>query len=317
MRRRVLLGRLAGGIVALAGCIDGEPETAPEADRRSQPQRSGPEPTTPADPDPAPPSTVTRIEAPRRKRVGVPFRLRIVVENTGEAVRTIERTVRDLTADDPVGTFSGALGPGERLSWESPPMTYEAVPASGTALFGIEETDRLAGVRIFESLHPRSSHTYDDGLRLDVNGVRILRAYAHEIGGERRWHAAADGSRFAFVFVSVSGVRGDDGVRSPPSRAGLSLRAGESVVRPRRTRYAPQTGAVAPSKFLDDRYGMTPTEDVPEYDPADVRRRAGGDRRPTDAVYDDATAAPDRTLWLAYAVPAGVHADGVRLLASR
>ena len=321
MQRRAFLGCLAGA-VPLAGCSDGSPQRVPQ----SAPPGSTPEPTPDGDaresgsddaaPDPDP-AVTTRVEAPTRRRVGLPFRLRVVVENDGGAPRTVTRTVRDLTAGRTVGGFSETVRPGGRYTWESGRITYTSVPEFGTATFEVGGTGRTVDVRLFESLHPRSSHTYEDGLGVRFEGVRILRAYGHEIDGERRWRTAEDGSRFAFVFLSVSGV-GDDGVvRSPPSRDGLAVRAGEAVVRPTRTRFTPETGAIVPSRYSDDRRGTTPRRDVPEYDATDIRRTAAEGRDPTTAAYGAPVAAPDRTLWLAYTVPAGTPAERVRLLASR
>jgi hypothetical protein len=321
MRRRAFLGCLAGSAVPLAGCSDGSPERLPQSTGSgsdgSTPDAGGRAPageTTPSDPGSA---VTTRISAPRRRRVGLSFRLRVVVENDGEEPQTVTRTVRDLTDGATVGGFSETVRPGGRHAWTSPPITYGTVPEFGTVTFEIAETGRTVGVRLFESLHPRSSHTYEDGLELAFEGVRILRAYGHEIDGERRWRTAEDGSRFAFVFLSVSGVRGDGVVRPPPTRAGLPVRAGDAVVRPTRTRYSPDTGAIVPSRYSEDRRGTTPGEDVPGYDATDIRRMATDGRHPTTTAYGETDAAPDRTLWLAYTVPAGIPADRVRLLASR
>lgn len=322
MRRRTFLGCLTGSGVPLAGCSDGTPKRLPQ----SVDSDSGSESTpgagsgasagenTQSDPG----STVTtRVSAPPRQRVGLSFTLRVVVENNGEEPRTISRTVRDLTGGGTVGGFSAVVPPGGRHSWESQPITYGSIPTFGTATFEIEETGRTVGVRLFESLHPRSSHTYEDGLELKFEGVRILRAYAHDMDGERRWQTVEDGSRFAFAFLSVSGVRGDRVIRPPPSRAGLSVRAGDAVVRPTRTRHSPHTGAIVPSRYSDNSLGMTPSEDVPAYDPTDIRRVVTDGQHPVTGAYGGTSAAPDRTLWLAYTVPAGVPADRIRLLASR
>jgi len=320
MRRRAFLGCLAGSAVPLAGCSDGTPERLPQSSASgpgSTPDGRDPAPTgetTPSDPGSA---VTTRVSAPRRRRVGLSFRLRVVVENDGQEPRTVTRTVRDLTAGETVGGFSETVRPGRWHTWTSPRITYGTVPEFGTATFEIAETGRTFRVRLFESLHPRSSHTYEDGLELEFEGVRILRAYGHEIDGERRWRTAEDGSRFAFVFLSVSDVRGDGAVRPPPTRAGLPVRAGDAVVRPTRTQYSPDTGAIVPSRYSDDRRGTTPSGDVPAYDATDIRRVAADGRHPTTTAYGDADAAPDRTLWLAYTVPAGTSADRVRLLASR
>ncbi|CCQ36535.1 uncharacterized protein Nmlp_2367 [Natronomonas moolapensis 8.8.11] len=321
MRRRAFLGCLAGSAVSLAGCSNGPPERLPQSalsdSDESTPGADGRASAGEATPS-APEATVTtRIDAPQRRRVGLSFRLRIVVENDGEEPQTVTRTVRDLTGGATVGGFSETVPPGGWRAWTSPPVTYGRVPEFGTAAFEVEETGQLLDVRLFESLHPRSSHSYNDGLEVTFEGVRILRAYGHEIDGERRWRTAEDGSRFAFVFLSVAGVRGDDVVRPPPTRAGLPVRAGDAVVRPTRTRYSPDTGAIVPSRYSDDRRGTTPSEDVPAYDATDLRRVAVDGRHPTTTAYGDTDAAPDRTLWLAYTVPAGTPADRVRLLASR
>lgn len=302
MRRRAFLGCLAGSAVPLAGCSDGTPKRLPQSAASGSTPESTPDAGsgasagehTPSDPGSA---VTTRISAPPRQRVGLSFTLRVIVENNGEEPRTVTRTVRDLTRGGTVGGFSEVVPPGGRHSWESQPITYGSIPTFGTATFEIGKTGRTVGVRLFESLHPRSSHTYEDGLEVGFEGVRIRRAYAHEIAGEKRWQTVEDGSRFAFVFLSVSGVRDDGVVRPPPSRAGLSVRAGDSVVGPTRTRYSPRTGVIVPSRYSDGRLGTTPSEDVPAY---------GG-----------TSAAPDRTLWLAYTVPAGVPADRIRLLVSR
>jgi len=315
MRRRTLLGCFGGGVSFLAGCSDRTPESVSRADTADggPPQSE----TAPDGPDAASADARTRLLAPQRTRVGVPFTVRVVVSNDGDESRTVSRSVVDLTGGESVGGFSRHLTPGERFLWESPQLTPEAVPASGTIDVAVEGTDASADVRVFEPLHTPATHTYDDGLTIRVEGIRLYRGYPHEIDGERRWNTAEDGSRFAFVFLSVTDVADDGVVRSPPARRGLLLQASGPVYRPASMRYTPLTGVVSPGRFVDDRHGKTATRDVPEYDPIDIRRVADGSEHPTEPVYGAPVAAPDRTVWLAYTVPAGVPASAFRLLASR
>ena len=315
MRRRTLLGCFGGGISLLAGCSDRAPESVSRADTGDDGSPSGE--TTPEEPDTAPAATTTRVLAPQRTRVGVPFTVRIAVSNDSTEPRTVSRSLRDLTGRESVGGFSRRLGPGERFLWESPQLTPETVPNSGTVAFAVEEADASTDVRVFESLHAPATHTYEDGLTIEFEGIRLYRGYPHDIDGERRWDTAADGFRFAFVFLSVTDVAEDGGVRSPPAREGLLLRGGGSVYRPASMRYTPRTGVVTPGRFVDGGHGKTATRDVPEYDRIDIQRVADASEHPTERTYGDPAAAPDRTLWLAYTVPAGVPASAFRLLASR
>jgi len=312
MRRRTLLGCLGGGASLLAGCSDRAPESVSRADNGPP---SGE--TTPEEPDTAPADTTTRLLAPQRTRVGVPFTLRIVVSNGGSEPQTVSRSLRNLTGRESVGGFSRRLAPGERFLWESPQLTLETVPDPGTVAFAVEGTDASAGVRVFNPLHTPATHTYDDGLTIELEGVRLYRGYPHDIDGDRRWETAEDGFRFAFVFLSVTDVADNGIVRSPPAREGLLLRGGGSVYRPTSMRYTPRTGVVSPGRFIEGRRGKTATRDVPEYDRIDIQRVADDSEHPTEPTYGDPVAAPDRTLWLAYTVPAGVPASAFRLLASR
>ena len=314
MRRRTLLGCLGGGAPFLAGCSDRSPGSVSRADAGDD--ASPPSETTQGAPNTAADAT-TRVLAPQRTRVGVPFTVRVVVSNDSDESRTVSRSVRNLTSGESIGEFSRRLPSGERFHWESSQLTPESVPASGTIDVAVEGTDASADIRVFEPLRMSTSHTYDDGLRIDAEGVRLYRGYPHEIDSDRRWHTAEDGSRFAFVFLSVTGV-GDGGVvRSPPARRGLLLQAGGSVYRPASTRYTPLTGVVSPGRFVEGGHGKTATRNVPEYDPIDIQRAVEGSEHPTEPTYGPPVAAPDRTLWLAYTVPAGVPASAFRLLASR
>lgn len=258
MDRRSLLGLLASGLAATAGCgtrpIPGETPTSTPASSpdptgtprspattttaaptptatESPTERPPPSPTGSPTPAPAPVEVVS-ITAPTTAEIGAPVPYSFTVSNRGSGTATVEPTVSTRSAGsdwtvrdrwDPV-----TLAPGGRHTFQGTPIGSGYL---GTVELRIDGFDRTVAVEFVERRLAVGETVRDPLDRIvGVYGIGTRTAYTYTTSsGNRRTVEAGEGLQWVLVTVGVEN-RAVSSVEAP-GIGGFTLRAGDTTYR--------------------------------------------------------------------------------------